>query len=270
MTEKINFGESTPAETPAPEGHAERMAAKYEEAQAKAGAPNSGLPAEEAERPAWLPEKFKTPEDLASAYAELSKKLGQGGAETPPATPPAETPGEPAQEAREAVEKAGLDFDAYVSEFAEKGALSAETYAALEKAGIPKAVVDGYVEGQVARAEKMTAEVQGVIGTAEEYQRTIQWAATNLSPAEVEAFNKAMDSGDLGQMKLAASGLKSRFETANGREPATNIQGGVTGPAVAPFGSRAEVTRAMNDPRYRTDEAYRAEVYRRLDATKTF
>ncbi len=28
------------------------------------------------ERPEWLPEKFKTPEDLAKSYAELSQKLG--------------------------------------------------------------------------------------------------------------------------------------------------------------------------------------------------
>ena len=28
------------------------------------------------ERPSWLPEKFKSPEDLAKAYDELQKKLG--------------------------------------------------------------------------------------------------------------------------------------------------------------------------------------------------
>jgi len=31
----------------------------------------------EPERPAWLPEKYKSPEDLAKAYTELSSKLGQ-------------------------------------------------------------------------------------------------------------------------------------------------------------------------------------------------
>jgi len=30
-------------------------------------------------RPEWLPEKFKTPEDLAKSYGELEKRLSQGG-----------------------------------------------------------------------------------------------------------------------------------------------------------------------------------------------
>lgn len=40
----------------------------------------NALPPEEetaAERPEWLPEKFKSPEDLAKSYAELEKKLGE-------------------------------------------------------------------------------------------------------------------------------------------------------------------------------------------------
>ncbi|MGB1921787.1 MAG: hypothetical protein ACPHM2_01060, partial [Alcanivorax sp.] len=31
-----------------------------------------------AERPEWLPEKFNTPEDLASSYQSLEQKLGAG------------------------------------------------------------------------------------------------------------------------------------------------------------------------------------------------
>lgn len=40
----------------------------------------NALPPEEettAERPEWLPEKFKSPEDLAKSYTELEKKLGE-------------------------------------------------------------------------------------------------------------------------------------------------------------------------------------------------
>ena len=35
------------------------------------------LPQEENDRPQWLPEKFKSAEDMAQAYSELEKKLGQ-------------------------------------------------------------------------------------------------------------------------------------------------------------------------------------------------
>ena len=35
------------------------------------------LPQEQSDRPEWLPEKFKSPEDMSKAYSELEKKLGQ-------------------------------------------------------------------------------------------------------------------------------------------------------------------------------------------------
>ena len=35
---------------------------------------------QQTERPEWLPEKFKSAEDMANAYSELEKKLGMGGA----------------------------------------------------------------------------------------------------------------------------------------------------------------------------------------------
>ena len=39
--------------------------------------PETELPQEENDRPQWLPEKFKSAEDMAQAYSELEKKLGQ-------------------------------------------------------------------------------------------------------------------------------------------------------------------------------------------------
>ena len=33
---------------------------------------------QQVDRPEWLPEKFKSPEDMANAYSELEKKMGQG------------------------------------------------------------------------------------------------------------------------------------------------------------------------------------------------
>ena len=35
------------------------------------------LPQDQSDRPEWLPEKFKSAEDMAQAYSELEKKLGQ-------------------------------------------------------------------------------------------------------------------------------------------------------------------------------------------------
>ena len=68
------------------------------------------------ERPEWLPEKFKTPEDMAKSYAELEKKMSGGKEPEAPATEdtPAEIPTN--DDAKEAATNAGLDFDALQTE----------------------------------------------------------------------------------------------------------------------------------------------------------
>src|SRR4051812_33615305 len=60
-----------PSATEEPEGHQEAMIAKVDAA-------NAAAPAAEATRPDWLPEKFKTVEDMAQAYAALEAKQSQG------------------------------------------------------------------------------------------------------------------------------------------------------------------------------------------------
>jgi len=70
-------------------------------------APESPPPAP-AERPAWLPEKFKTPEDLVKSYGELEK------ARTAPKAP---VKGEADP----------IPFDTLTAEFSEKGEISEET-----------------------------------------------------------------------------------------------------------------------------------------------
>src|SRR5690606_27809848 len=84
------------------------------------------------QRPAWLPEKFSSPEDLAKAYAELESKLGGQKKEETPATPPTK------EEAEKAVSEAGLDMAALSKEYAELGGLSEDTLKALEAKGITR------------------------------------------------------------------------------------------------------------------------------------
>jgi len=50
---------------------------------AKTGGGEGGQEAANDERPAWLPEKFKTPEDLAKSYGELEKTLREKGKVAP-------------------------------------------------------------------------------------------------------------------------------------------------------------------------------------------
>ena len=93
------------------------------------------------ERPEWLPEKFKTPEDMAKAYAELEKAKSKGEA-------PDDKDKDTDATAEKAVDEAGLDMDALSKEYAESGELSKESLEALSKVGITEDMVQSYITGQ--------------------------------------------------------------------------------------------------------------------------
>lgn len=212
-------------------------------------------PAGDQQRPAWLPEGFDTPEAFAEAYKVLAA----------PKAP--ETPQDP----QAAVEKAGFDFAALSTEWAENnGSLKAETLAALEAKGITQETVDNYVRGQQAIAAAQASKLAKALGGEEVVEKMMQWAADNLTDEEIVAYEAVRTSGNEGSLTLALQGIKARFEASQGRAPA--LLGGETTPApgAKPFGSAAEVTQAMRDPRYGKDPAYRKSVEARLAVTDLF
>jgi hypothetical protein len=216
------------------------------------------------ERPSWLPEKFATPEDMAKAYAELSSKLGNPDAsKTPAAT---DAPADEA-EANKAVAQAGLDMDALRAEFAETGDLKPETYAKFKAAGIPEEIVKGYIEGQKVVAENYTNSVKAV--AEGQFDTMAAWAATNLQPAELAAYNKAVDSGDADIAKLAVAGVYQKFVAANGKDPAL-VNGANSDGKGDVFESTRQVTDAMRDKRYKTDPAFRKAVQDKLARSSVF
>lgn len=256
----------TPAAIPPAVGtpeHDELMAAKYDGV-----TPNDPVvpPAVTPEvRPEWLPEKFKSPEELSKAYAELEKKLG-----TPPKEPddginPPEgaDPATKVDPAKAIVADAGLDLDLLSNEFAESGELGADSYAKLEAAGIPRGMVDAYIEGQMAIAHNLRAEAFTVAGGETNYNAMTQWAAVNMSASEQAAFNQTVSSSNADQVKFAVSGLKARYEAVNGSDPSLmGGEGSNIGAEV--FESWAQVKDAMKDPRYAKDPAYRGQVEQKL------
>jgi hypothetical protein len=91
----------------------------------------------------------------------------------------------------------------------------------------------------------------------------VSWAQANMSEAEIDAYNTAVNSTNPDVIKMAVMGLKGRYEATNGAEPAlvSGDLGGVTG---AVFESWAQVREAMRDPKYAKDPAYRREVEQKL------
>lgn len=221
-------------------------------------------------RPEWLPEKFKNAEDMAKAYGELENKLGQSQDNNNKDSEPnkEETKKEDSDlsidKAEKAVENAGLNMETLQNEYNESGELNEKSYNALEKAGIPKDYVDAFIKGQEAIAQQTSNTLKQEVGGAEAYNNMMTWASDNLSEAEVNAYNSTVNGKNIEATKLAIAGLNARFKNAEGVEP--NLQtGNRPSTSNAPgYRSWAEVTAAMSDAKYTTDDAYRADVQAKL------
>jgi hypothetical protein len=250
-----------------PAGHQQAMIEKIESLNNPADPNPAESTSADPEASSWLPEKFKSAEDLAKAYAELEAK--QSGKQQEPQEPQAKTQAPTEQQAQDELKSKEPEPGRFTREFNEKGALSQESYDKLLAAGFDKALVDSYIEGQRAVGAQYESQVFQEAGGQESYTEMVTWAKTNLTPAEQDAYNAAVSSGNVAQAKLAVAGLKARFRADNGNEPA--LIGGRNSAAQADvFESTEQMTEAMRDPRYRKDPAYRAAVQAKLARSNIF
>lgn len=231
---------------------------------------------ESSERPSWLPEKFKTPEEMAKAYQEAEKKLSEGKAdetdgdseEEPEKREYAEATEEERQAAQNAVEKAGLNLNDVSQEWFDNGGLKEETYTKLSEAGYPKEMVDTYIEGLTNRTVSTTDSVFETVGGEEKYDEMALWASKNYSEAEIVAYDKAVNSNNKEQVMMAVRALKARYDdevtSKQSQEPEEEVtgQGGVK--ATGGYDSLDEYMEDMADPRYDTNETYRNKVIAKL------
>lgn len=225
------------------------------------------------ERPDWLPEKFKSAEDMVKAYAELEKKLGSKPQpepeETPEETKEEPTPDTEAAEVAKALDNAGLDFNTLQDEYANNGGLTEDSYKSLEEKGFTRDLVDSWIAGQEAIANNTTQQIFNEVGGEEQYSAMLEWASQNLNETDVNAFNKAIDSGDIDVTRLAVQGLSARYRSEVGTEPKL-VQGDGVSSTGGTFNSAAELTAAMSDPRYHKDPAYRQSVAAKLAKSNVF
>lgn len=223
----------------------------------------------EGERPAWLPEKFKSAEEMAKAYGELEKKQGTGTqAPAPEVKAPVVLPVVTDVQVTDAVQKAGLDLAGLTKEFNEKGGLTDESYTKLQTAGVPKEAVNKYIEGQKAIAERYVSEIAAPLGGVDNLNSILQWAATNISADEVRATNAALRTSDKALAGLVLQQLNAKYTAAMGKDPKLVGGQGTTRQGEG-FKDNDEVYRAMKDPRYKASAAYRQEVAAKLDAMNT-
>tara|TARA_X000001382_G_scaffold126459_1_gene113092 strand:+ start:2811 stop:3659 length:849 start_codon:yes stop_codon:yes gene_type:complete len=235
--------------------------------------------------------KYKSAEELETAYLELQKKLG----ETPTST--AEDTAEPAQEFEFYADDGSVNYETANQVYGEQlsntfkdndidpfemnkhfvennGTLSDEMYERLGNAGLTKNLVDSYLKGvreEVgldAPAATLTdaeiADVKNVANGEDGYQSLMDWAGKTLSKEDQDNYDTVLATGNKTAIKFAVKALMGQYEDANGRDSKL-----VTGKESAPdtYRSMAEVVRDMNKPEYTTDEAFRDDVIRKLSAS---
>lgn len=163
-----------------------------------------------------------------------------------------------------ALDKKGVDYNALAEEYIKNGKLSDTSMASLEAVGIPAEMVEDYIKGYEARAELERNELAECVGGRDAMEEIINWAANNLKKEEIVTLNAIRNKFELESVLI---GLKAKMEEKEGKTP--NYQKG-TGdkPAVNGFRSQAEMFEAIKDPKYNKDEAYRADVQKKIAASR--
>ena len=231
--------------------------------------------------------KYKSAEDLEAAYLELQKKLGDA---------PATEEAQPETEYQLYTDDGGVNYDtanelygeqlgslfksneidpfAMAKHFEENnGTLTDDMYSKLESTGLSKEIIDNYLEGvrgNLGMSQEDTSPVlsdseikdlKNIAGGERGYDQLMDWAGNNLSAQDAKNYDDVLATGNKAAISFAVKALMGQYEDANGRD--SNI---VTGKqsSTENYRSMAEVVRDMNKPEYRTDEAFRDDVIRKL------
>lgn len=220
--------------------------------------------------------KFKSAEELEKAYLELQKKLGQKDDEDSSSTTEDENEStEDVQEEKaEEVVSETAQFLKEASEewYTNSQQLKPETLQKLKE--LPsEQLIDAYLEIQknVTPVQQNLSQtdadaIVNSVGGKEAYNETLAWAAENLKPEEVAAYDNVVNSGNKDAIFFAVQALNQRYKDAIGFE-GQRISGKSVKQSVKGFRSQAELARAISDPRYRNDPAYRLDIEQRLEAS---
>ena len=163
----------------------------------------------------------------------------------------------------------GIDFDALDEEYDKNGQLSQESLDKLAKAGYPKSVVDAYLNGVQALADRFVSQVKSFAGGDEAFARMQEFIATRPA-AEVNAFNSLIENGDLGQIRLAMQGIKAQMTQKYGTANPTVMGNGSAKEAPSGYTSTRQMVKDMSDPRYQVDPAFTREVMQKIKNSTIF
>lgn len=218
--------------------------------------------------------KFKSAEDLEKAYLELQKKLGQKEDESAPSDDDsAPDDSAPKEEPSPVAKRVDFLKEASDEYYSNDNELKPETIQKLKEMPSEE-LIEAYLELQknnpVAKAQPLSDDAAKTIvdsvGGQDAYNDTLAWAADNLKPEEVAAYDNVVNSGNKDAIFFAVQALNQRYKDSVGFE-GQQISGRAPKSTVKGFRSNAELANAISDPRYRNDPAYRYDIEQKLAAS---
>jgi hypothetical protein len=230
----------------------------------------------EAEEQSQYAGKFKSAEELEKAYLELQKKLGQKEPDDSSSTEETESDeSETEEQETESPVAKRVSFLKEASEeyYSNDNQLKPETINKLKEMPSEE-LIEAYLELQKSTpvvqarplSEDAAKEIVSSVGGQEAYNDTLAWAADNLKPEEVAAYDNVINSGNKDAIFFAVQALNQRYKDSVGFE-GQQVSGRAPKSTVKGFRSNAELAAAISDRRYRTDPAYRYDVEQKLAAS---
>ena len=209
--------------------------------------------------------KYKNAEELEKGYLELQQKLNTKEEE-------------PAQEEVEEEEAATEEVETNILDqlWEEAGTEEGYTQESLDK--LRKMSVDELAQMHLEYRDSVTKEqpqnrdfteadikeLKGIVGGEKNYANMIQWAQGALNEQEIKMFDAVMAKGDPLGAFFAVRALGYAYNDAVGYD-GKMVQGKAPKQSNDQFRSQQEVVRAMADPRYEEDPAYRMDVMEKLE-----
>ena len=216
------------------------------------------------EQQSMLAGKFQNAEELEKGYLELQKKLGESNEEK--AEPEAKEEEVKEEKEEEEVDTAFLDtlWQEANKEWTDETLNKLGEMSARDIAQMHLKYRSENEPTQSALTEEDVSELKGVVGGESEYSQMMQWAGSNLSEAEINMYDQVMDQGNPLAAFFAVQALSSRYKDASGVDGQLLTGKAPTNKGTT-FRSQAEVVRAMSDPKYESDPAYRQDIYDKLE-----
>lgn len=152
-------------------------------------------------------------------------------------------------------------------EYMEDG-ISEKSYSELEAVGYSRTFIDSYIRGQEALVDAYVASVKEYAGGAEKFDSLFSHLETT-NPEAAESLMVALESRDLNTVKAIINLAGTSRNKTYGVKPTRTVTKRATpakpqAPKREAFATRAEMVKAMSDPRYRHDAAYRASVEQKV------